>query len=41
MHPIGGFFGRADTAIPELVKLIEIGQFDLELQRCTAPVTAG
>ena len=35
MHPVAGLFGRADTAVAEMVELIEPCQLDFELQ-CVA-----
>src|ERR1700730_10588468 len=41
MHPVAGFLRRADAAATDLIKLIEVGQLDLELERRAVAVAAG
>jgi hypothetical protein len=41
VHPVSGLLARPDAAVAELVELIELLQFDLELQRGTVAMAAG
>ena len=40
VHPIAGFLTRSNPFVAKLVELIELFQFDLELQRCAVAMTA-
>src|SRR5271166_6518762 len=40
VHPVAGLLRRADAAAAELVELIEVRQFDLELQRRSLSMAA-
>src|SRR5205823_11651943 len=41
VHPVAGLLARPDAAVAELVELVELLQFDLELQRGAVAMAAG
>jgi hypothetical protein len=41
VHPVAGLLARPDAAVAELIELIELLQFDLELQGGAVAMAAG